>query len=323
MIDEYDEAKGGNADKFLIQDDANGFFSMLQTNYGEAVGKRLLTLYDCKGMSENFRRNSNEANGNGKRVIKQTSTSLLFGATWNVCQLLGNGVRSGLQRRFLIYAAEKHGRLIELPECHDETEMVPICVQLSFLAQLPDVRLQFSPEARALWGEFQRLNRNQMASESAGEANEMRLARLNGQPDHVLKIAIIFHAAQCAKAQQMTEFISAHTLSYAIQHVLHSFQTARVLDSIARRDRIKSDADIIHAKVISAFAFKAANGRIRCTRSELTGRFCHHSGRPNSFGTTELYSVLIPDLIKRSKAFEIECPGKQSQFEFRIEDAAF
>src|SRR5947208_2488413 len=112
LFDQYSEAEGGRADKLWIIDDANAVLTdWRKAVNGERVATRFLELYDCKSISEHFRRNSDGKEGR-RREIPQTSTSLLFGATFNIACFQGQAIREGLARRFLYYVAENHGRLI-------------------------------------------------------------------------------------------------------------------------------------------------------------------------------------------------------------------
>ena len=72
----------------------------------------------AKGISDHFRRNTDGKEGR-RRNIPQTSTSLLFGATFNIACFQGQAIREGLARRFLYYVAENHGRLIVRPRRRD------------------------------------------------------------------------------------------------------------------------------------------------------------------------------------------------------------
>jgi len=194
LFDEYDENKGGCADKILIADDANPFLGMLQkSNYGERVGQRLLNLYDCKGLLESFRRNGGQENGNPRREISVTSTSMVLGATFNICQFHGHEIRSGLQRRFLYYVAEKHGRFIPIPPKSAHLEFLGISDRLKKLIRINSLNFAFSPDAGNFWVEFQKQNRTRMVE--AGFENDALVSRLNGQPDHVLKLAMVFELA--------------------------------------------------------------------------------------------------------------------------------
>lgn len=73
LVDEYDETLGGSPDKLLIADDANPILGTWEkTAYGERVGQRFLTLYDCKPLVEAFRRNKKgDDEGRSRRLAEQ------------------------------------------------------------------------------------------------------------------------------------------------------------------------------------------------------------------------------------------------------------
>ncbi|MEO8351709.1 MAG: hypothetical protein ABI680_08255, partial [Chthoniobacteraceae bacterium] len=79
LFDEYDETSGGRPDKLWIVDDANSVLTDWQkTQNGERNATRFLELYDCGQLSESFRRNKKEsADGEAKRVVPETSTSIV------------------------------------------------------------------------------------------------------------------------------------------------------------------------------------------------------------------------------------------------------
>jgi len=81
LFEEFSEDHGGRPDKLWIVDEANPILTdWRKSATGERVAPRFLELYDCNTISENFRRNGK---GNKRRrTIPQTSTSLLFGATF-------------------------------------------------------------------------------------------------------------------------------------------------------------------------------------------------------------------------------------------------
>src|SRR2546430_8822070 len=111
LFDEYDAQCGGRQDKLWIVDDANATLrDWEKTLNGERNATRFLELYDCKHLSESFRRNITKNNPNTRRYIPITSTSLVFGATFNVACFQGQAVREGLARRFTYYVADRHGR---------------------------------------------------------------------------------------------------------------------------------------------------------------------------------------------------------------------
>ena len=84
LFEEFSEADGGRPDKLWIVDDANAVLTdWRKAVNGERVATRFLELYDCKGISDHFRRNGDGKEGR-RRSIPETSTSLLFGATFNI-----------------------------------------------------------------------------------------------------------------------------------------------------------------------------------------------------------------------------------------------
>jgi hypothetical protein len=322
LFDEYDEQSGGLPDKILIADDANPFLGLLQkTNYGERVGQQLLSLYDCKHLSEAFLRNKSESSGEARRFIEETSTSMVLGATFNICQFQGHEIRSGLQRRFLYYMAERHGRFIVIPARTDQAEFNVLCERLSNLSKL-SFPFDFSPDALAFWADFQRQNRTRLEQPGSGAAHEALLSRLNGQPNHVLKLAMIFQLSRWAENSSISApEIDLPTLQTAIEHSELCLASAQALDSIANRAQIEGDADVLLANIRHQFASQATNGEIFLTRTSLTAKYAHHSGRRGALTTHDLYLRLIPDLIRRKKAREIPHAGKPSSFAFKIENA--
>ena len=323
LFDEYDEKRGGAPDKLLLADDANPFLGLLQkSNYGERVGDLLLRLFDCKSLAESFRRNKENEEGTPRRFIEETSTSIVFGATFNVCQFQGHEIRSGLQRRFNYYLAEQHGRFLVVPARSEQMHLLSVTQPLSKLVSLPRTECQFSPEAAEAWTSFQRENRREL--NATGYNRESQLARLNGQPVHVLKLALIFEAALWAEntSEPFTGRIQLPTLQMAISHSKHCVLAAQALDAIGNRAAIEADADVLLAKVQNEFRHNAKAGAILLTCTDLTSAYAHHSDRKGAWKPDDLYLRLIPDLIRRKKAREIQRPGKQPAFAFKVEEAA-
>jgi Protein of unknown function (DUF3987) len=320
LFDEYDEEKSGSPDKILIADDANPFLGLLQkTNYGERIGQRLLNLYDCKGLYESFRRNE-ENNNNSRRNIAETSTCIVLGATFNICQFHGHGIRSGLQRRVLYYIAEKHGRLIAMPPASAHLEFLEIIEKLKKLSEIPRHFFSFGEEALKIWTEFQKNNRQRMHNEGFG--NEAHVSRLNGQPEQVIKLAMIFEiSVWLEKDGELPAEISAETLKTSIEHSEQCLAAAKALESISTRAEIQTEADTLVAKIAVDFPHEQNDGWIELTRTQLTAKYAAHAGRNKwSLSADDLYSRLIPDLIRRGKAREIPRPGKPSAFAFHAED---
>src|SRR4029077_19410556 len=94
---------------------------------------RFLSLYDCGGLTENFRRNKEKNQPVTKRTIAQTSTSIVFGGTFNVACFQGQSVRAGIARRFIFYVAEGFRKTIHIPELRDKGEFAVLSEEFSRL----------------------------------------------------------------------------------------------------------------------------------------------------------------------------------------------
>jgi hypothetical protein len=314
LFDEYDEAKGGSPDKILIADDANPFLGLLQkSNYGERVGQRLLNLYDCKGLWESFRRNADTDN-NSRRMISETSTNLVLGATFNICQFKGHEIRSGLQRRFLYYAAETHGRFIAVPPKSAHLEFIGIVEKLKRISKVNRHAFIFEPSALERWVDFQKNNRQQM--EKIGFDDDTHVSRLNGQPEHVLKLAMIFQVGLWLETESpLPAEISRDILEKAIEHSELCLLAGKELESISRRVEIQNEADVLIAKIAVDFISQEKGG-VTLTKTQITAKYASHAGRKGGLSADDLYLRLIPNLIRRRLAQEISRPGKQPSFKF-------
>ena len=232
-----------------------------------------------------------------------------------------NAAASGLQRRFNYYLAEAHGRFLAVPAKSEQMRLLAVTGPLAKLVNLSNTECQFTPEAHELWAGFQHENREQLAVTSINQ--ESQLARLNGQPVHVLKLAMLFEAALWAEnnSQPFTGLIELASLETAIQHSQHCISSAQALDAIGSRAAIESDADVLLANIQHDFRANALNDVITLTRTDLTSAYAHHSARKGALTPDELYRRLIPDLVRRGKAKEVPRPGKQSAFAFKAEES--
>jgi hypothetical protein len=177
LFDEYDPECGGRQDKLWIVDDANATLrDWEKTVNGERNATRFLELYDCEHLSESFRRNKTRNNPNPRRYIPITSTSLVFGATFNVAAFQGQAVREGLARRFNYYVADGHGRLIVRPRFQQFSDLKPQFEWLSVLVR----QLDFSPDALTLWKSYQTDNRRLI--NETDRLQELELSRLSSAP---------------------------------------------------------------------------------------------------------------------------------------------
>ena len=319
LFDEYYRESGGAPDKLLLIDDANVLLGTWSgSGYGQRVSHQFLRLYDCKDLSESFRRNKSEANGSGRKFVKETSTSVLLGATLDVCRLQGRGISSGLQRRFLFYAAEKHGRFIPTPPVPDPAELDWLNAHFQKLCKL-EVACSFSKPALRVWEEYQRFNRERL--QQAG--SEAISARLNGAPCAVLKIAMLFEAACWVIAEnEWNGIIRPDTLKLAIAHVDHCLETATKLDDLADRETTDASAESLLARIRRDFEVDQERGVIVLTKSQLTAKYAPHPSRPHACKPADLYERLIPFLVAKGLARLGGKEGKKVWYEFAKDDVS-
>jgi RNA-splicing ligase RtcB len=178
-----------------------------------------------------------------------------------------------------------------------------------------------SHRARSRWDEFQQANRAEMDKTDQDE----KRSRLSSAPMQTLHVAMIFEACQSAKKQlfQNRGVIEEPTLNVAIRHVEESLKAADVLDSIANKVTIAQEAEILLAHVRRDFDdhhHRAANSDfIIVTRTELTRRFCAHSGRRGSWKPEDLYLRYIPFLNRRRDAALVVQESRTEWYAFRAE----
>jgi hypothetical protein len=315
LFDEYDETSGGQPDKLWLRAEANPILTDFQKiQNGERNATRFLELYDCKGLSESFRRNKNNTTSSPRRTIEVTSTSVIFGATFSACQFQGQAIRTGLERRFLYYVAEDHGRLIVYPQSPDP-KVINGLRELFFRLTAMQGPVELSEKTKRCWEAYQHDNRRLIKETDALE--EMEGSRLASAPTHVLKIALLFEACrQALQTRASCPEIQPETLSLAIEHVEECFRVAKFLDKIVPRVRIADDAEILLARIRADFRSKRQNNAIILSRTELTSKFCPGLGR--GFSVHYLYHQLIPSLEARGDAKRVQKTGKLEYYAFRV-----
>jgi DNA polymerase I-like protein with 3'-5' exonuclease and polymerase domains len=138
-----------------------------------------------------------------------------------------------------------------------------------------------------------------------------------------LHIAVIFEACRQVKPATRSPFthISAKTLQLAIAHVDECLLAALFLDQIANRAPIASEADILLEKIRNHYYREARRGSIILTRTDLTSRYCHNSGRSSCLKPNDLYLRLIPALERQNKARVIQREGNRPLYAFRVSEA--
>jgi hypothetical protein len=326
LFEEFSEADGGRPDKLWIVDDANAVLTdWRKAVNGERVATRFLELYDCKSISDHFRRNTDGKEGR-RRNIPQTSTSVLFGATFNIACFQGQSIREGLARRFLYYIAENHGRLIVRPRRRDYSELDALAQGFRELEKVSG-EMNFSARAALLWEQYQKANRYE--KDQTDSLLDAKQSRLSSAPMQVLKLSMIFEATRSAKNAISPLFgpggawrgiVEERTLSDAIEHIKGCLEAAEYLDQIANRAEIAQRAEILLAHVRRNFrSYPECPDFIFLTRTDLTRRFCNNSGRRDALKPDDLYLRLIPHLQRRSEAYRLPTKGRQEWFAFRAE----
>jgi hypothetical protein len=317
LFDEYDQKRGGCPDKWWVYDDAKPILTdWKKTGYGERVAAEVLDLYACTSMTENFRRNSGKKNPQTRRHIPQTSTSILFGATFPDASFPGQAVQSGVARRFINYVGEDMGRERALPPVAD---LKPVSELFSRLRRFQSV-CSFTEEAEALWITFQHDNRVRIRNTDA--RCEVEVHRLNSAPMQTLHVAMCFEACIAAK-KNLPGFdkISMLALNYAIDHVDACLEAAKYLDSVSSLCATLNNAEVLLAKVRKDFRARAKNEAIILTRSEITGTYASHPNRADAWTPDIIFLRLIPALIRERMAKQIQkrSKGQPEIYAFRCE----
>ena len=320
LFDEYDLDSGGQPDKLWLVDEANSVLTDWQRSCnGERNATRFLELYDCAPLSESFRRNLNEdGGGEARRFVDSTSTSVVFGATFNVACFQGQAVRTGMARRFLYYAAERRGcDLLTTPPPH-AADFEALVAGFSRCREIAG-EMTFAPDAASQWLEYQKQNR--ATTDATSLHDEALLSRLASAPAQTLAVAMIFEAAMWAKrGGPWPGVLSLEALTYAIEHVNECLGAARLLDGIAERRSIEEDAEVIYSRIRHDFMARRRGLTIYLTRSELTRAYCHDSGRRHALKPRHLYEQLIPALARKGKAMLALKQGCREVYAFRAEE---
>lgn len=325
LFDEFSEEEGGMPDKVWIVDDANPTLSYWRTPpQGERIAARFLNLYDCSSLSENYRQNKKKGEtASGFRRIDETSSSVLFGATFQIACFQGQQVQAGIARRFRYYVAERLARTIALPQARNHAATNKIVQKLRKLLDLKG-EIKFSPDAERLWIQHQHENRAQI--ERVSNSHDARRHRLASAPMHVLKLAIRFEAARWASgSEEWKGIIRKDTLEWAIWHQAECLRSADYLDERIHAVPDAAEAEILLSKIRRDFANQG--GVIIVTRSILTHKFCAHGGRSGGWKPKDLYERYIPRLIKNGLAILVsKKPGEVYAFaaegnEFRTDVA--
>jgi hypothetical protein len=317
LFDEYDAEKGGRPDKLWVVDDAKATLTDWQKmSNGERVATRFLGLYDCGSLTENYRRNKTKQSNVTLRVIPQTSTSILFGATFSSATFQGQAIQAGIARRFIYYVATRHGRTVTRPK--DPSASLRAVREALLNVTHYNCVIDFTEEADSFWSDYQHDNRDRYQQTDA--AREAELSRLSSEPMQTLAIAMIFQAAVCAKQDKPLTLIDKPTLLTAIEHVAQCLNAASFLDAYSQRDATLEGSEVLLAKVRKDYAAVSKQGTILITRSELTAKYAPHPGRAGAWSPNDLFLRFIPSLTKQGNAKLFEKKGKKEVYAFRDGD---
>ncbi|MDP0500739.1 MAG: DUF3987 domain-containing protein [Verrucomicrobiota bacterium JB022] len=318
LFDQYEPECGGHPDKILIADDANSVLAnWAESSYGKMVAKKYLELYDCSELRESFRKNGDGAKTT--RIIPVTSTSILFGATFNVCRFNKLDQRDGMSRRFLYYLSQRIGRtIIHVPQ-PDEGALTRLALQFEDLRKL-EGPMTLSEKALPLWEEFRAKAAQEADNLGFAEKDLALAAALSEMPSHVVKVAMIFHLCRFAKKRVLLwNEISLESLQCAIDHVRLCVEASRFLDTASQQARIAEEADTMHANILCRFPDATGKDAVVLSKTALTNAFAKNPGRVGGIRPSYLYGTLIPHLIQHGKA---KCfrEGRAWRYAFRRDE---
>jgi hypothetical protein len=315
LFDEFHD----NPDRVWIIDDGNPTLHEWATSIqGAGVSKQFLRSYDCKGMSENYRRNRTEENDSGKRTIEATSLSLIMGCTFSALRDHRIQAKDGLKRRFLNYTSSGPARTIYNPIEPDETVWKHLVVKFQELcSQEINGPVTLSKEAEPTWEASQDANRKRIAETDSEELASL----LSEEPSHVLKIAMIFQAARHVVNEVPWNVISKETLELAIDHVRGCVDASESIESANRSEALEEIEDFVYCEVnepLNSYTRLIGTDAILVTKSELTRRFSRQ-GNKSKIRTDDLYRKAIPSLIKKGLCAVHAKEGKKVTYRFKNE----
>jgi hypothetical protein len=314
LFDEFHE----NPDRVWICDDGNATLHSWATSIqGAGVSKQFLRLYDCKGLSENYRRNKGDESESGKRTIPGTSLNLILGCTFSALRDHRIQAKDGLRRRFLNYTSTGSDRVIYYPESpNPETWEKLVQLFKQILEFKGEVTL--SEAAKPIWEEFQRSNREQRQEAESEELESL----LCESPSHALKLSMIFQAARSAAGNVPWNVISPETLQLAISHVQGCVEAAESIDGSNQSEHLQEVEEFVMAAIndpVSEFKRLTGTDAILATQTQLTRRFSSHGNRSKITGK-DLKRVIKSLTDKGLCAVHVKI-GKAITYRFKNESA--
>jgi len=315
LFAEYCIDEGGNPDKLMLIEEGNALMATwAKSEYGSRVAAEFLQLYDCCELSESFMRNKNKKKG-PKRIVPETSTSVVIGGTFGVATFPLEQVKEGIERRFMYEVAETLGRTIYWPERLPSLQIADLFKPLLSLSG--EIQMPRQGKIWDRWVAYQDQNRKQI--NEAGADNEVLAARLTSAPSQVIKVAIIYEACRAVHAgwPMLNEF-TLEGLESAIGFVDEHLRAAAFLDRYGIRKAAQEQAEIILATIRRDFRAQRPD-TIFLTRTEVTRKFCTNIGRAGSLTPEDLYLRIIPELERQGEVARVVKRGKFEVYAFRTE----
>ena len=309
--------------RFLVCDDATALITKWQNPHdGERLSSNYLTLYDCKRLSESFRRNRKEKSNleSQERFTGPTCTNIVFGSTFLTCQFRQNSLRNGLQRRFIYCIAENPAREIKRPS-PDETIFGALVQQFSLLTRLKG-KFEWTEEAGKIFDHYCETNRKEI--QDCDILDEARRSRLTSARGFVAKIAMIYECATICWGFNWGKgspnlLLGVQNLELAIRHVDACLKAAASLDTISNRGKIAEEAKRLLGHIRRDFHQKLKGECIILTKSEITSTYAHHASRIGGSKVDNIYQQQIPYLISIGLAKLLQKEGKKTTYAFRME----
>jgi hypothetical protein len=315
LFAEYCVDEGGCPDKVLLVEEGNALMATwVKSEYGARVAAEFLQLYDCAELTECFMRNKSKTSG-PKRTVPETSTSVVIGGTFSVATFPLAQVKEGMARRFMYSVAETLGRTIHWPERLPSFTIADLFKPLLNLSG--EIYMPRQGQVWDCWVACQDKNRKDI--NEVGADNEVLAARLTSAPSQVLKVAMNYEACRTVHTGWpiLNEFTLAG-LESAIGFVEEHLRAAAFLDQYGARKDAQEQAEVVLATVRRDFKAQRPD-TIYVSRTDLTRKFCMHTGRHGAMTVEALYMRVLPELERQGEVARVVKRGKYEVYAFRTE----
>jgi len=320
LFDEYCQEAGGRPDKLWMVEEANVVMTTwAKSAYGECVAAEMLRLHDCCKLQEAFKRNKKEkTSSKGRRVIPETSTSAVFAGTFSAAAVPVARVKEGLSRRFRFYVGEAQERTIIWPDSSLLKEIIESFEPLLHLSG--PIGFLDDKATMAFWEDYQRKNRKLL--DEVGLDDDTLGARLSTAPDNLLKVAGLFEACRSVAAHRASfSRVPLECFELAAVHVEENLRAGAFLDKYSKRKTVQERAEVVLAVIRKDFPVQHPDTSY-LSRTELTRKFCLHTGRLGALTPEDLYLYIIPELVGQGEAVLACKRGKLEVYAFRRDDKA-